>query len=383
MSTVACGAGVGSSASTSALAAPPRRVQLVIGRVGHRRARPVGHRLGRNRHPLDRLRHAHRGHPGAAGRRPGRHARGGRLVHRADHQRDVGNQTFTVRVLAGHPDLAAPGRSVTGPSIRRPSRLGRVWDGIGAAGSPIQEAGSAPRAAGGCAGHLDASRDPGRLHPAGGDDRVAPQVVAEPAPADDPATTGPEAIPMRSRTGPPPGRLWWAVTHKQAHYLLSSGPTSPPCSKRCAGLLWHRIPELDRTQDRGHGRVECAPSRPSPSATSASPRRAGPPRSPAGPAWLADYLRGHWAIEAVHHLRDVSFAEDGSQLRSGTGPSVMACPGQPLAIGVRSRAGPVNLAAALRHHARDPARPWPPSTSPREQPHANRRHQKTPEPWHP
>jgi hypothetical protein len=28
-----------------------------------------------------------------------------------------------------------------------------------------------------------------------------------------------------------------------------------------------------------------------------------------------------------------------------------------LAIGVLSRAGRVNLAAALRHHARDPARP--------------------------
>jgi hypothetical protein len=28
-----------------------------------------------------------------------------------------------------------------------------------------------------------------------------------------------------------------------------------------------------------------------------------------------------------------------------------------LAIGVRSRAGPVNLAAALRRHARDPHRP--------------------------
>jgi hypothetical protein len=28
-----------------------------------------------------------------------------------------------------------------------------------------------------------------------------------------------------------------------------------------------------------------------------------------------------------------------------------------LVIGVLCRAGPVNLAAALRHHARDPARP--------------------------
>jgi hypothetical protein len=58
----------------------------------------------------------------------------------------------------------------------------------------------------------------------------------------------------------------------------------------------------------------------------------------------------------VHHIRDVSFAEDASQLRSGTGPSVMACL-RNLVIGVLSRAGPVNVAAALRHHARDPHRP--------------------------
>ena len=51
----------------------------------------------------------------------------------------------------------------------------------------------------------------------------------------------------------------------------------------------------------------------------------------------------------------VTFAEDASQVRSGTGPQVMACL-RNLVIGVLSRAGPVNLAAALRHHARDPAR---------------------------
>jgi predicted transposase YbfD/YdcC len=77
----------------------------------------------------------------------------------------------------------------------------------------------------------------------------------------------------------------------------------------------------------------------------------------ASPARLADYLRGHWAIEnGLHYLRDTTFAEDGSQVRTGTGPQVMACL-RNLAIGVLSRAGPVNLAAALRHHARDPARP--------------------------
>jgi hypothetical protein len=76
----------------------------------------------------------------------------------------------------------------------------------------------------------------------------------------------------------------------------------------------------------------------------------------ASPARLADLLRGHWAIEALHHLRDVTFAEDASQVRTCAGPHVMATL-RNLVIGMLSWAGPVNLAAALRHHARDPARP--------------------------
>jgi hypothetical protein len=76
----------------------------------------------------------------------------------------------------------------------------------------------------------------------------------------------------------------------------------------------------------------------------------------ARPARLADLLRGHWGIEALHHVRDVTFAEDASQVRSGTAPSVMAAL-RNLVIGVLRQAGPVNVAAALRHHARDPRRP--------------------------
>jgi hypothetical protein len=74
------------------------------------------------------------------------------------------------------------------------------------------------------------------------------------------------------------------------------------------------------------------------------------------PARLAELIRGHWAIEALHHLRDVTFAGDASQVRTGAGPSVMACL-RNLVIGVLGRAGPVNLAAALRRQARDPRRP--------------------------
>jgi hypothetical protein len=62
-------------------------------------------------------------------------------------------------------------------------------------------------------------------------------------------------------------------------------------------------------------------------------------------------------------VRDVTFAEDASPVRTGTAPQVMVCL-RNLAIGVLSRAGPVNLAAALRRHARDPPGPWPPSDEP-------------------
>ena len=76
----------------------------------------------------------------------------------------------------------------------------------------------------------------------------------------------------------------------------------------------------------------------------------------ARPARLADLIRGHWAIEALHHVRDVTFAEDTSRVRTGAGPTVMACL-RNLVIGLLGQAGPVNLAAELRRHARDPRRP--------------------------
>jgi hypothetical protein len=91
------------------------------------------------------------------------------------------------------------------------------------------------------------------------------------------------------------------------------------------------------------------------------------PFEQANPARLADLLRGHWAIEALRHLRDVTFCEDGSQTRTGAAANVVAAL-RNLVIGVRSRAGPVNVAAALRRHARDLRRPSPPSGSASDEP---------------
>jgi hypothetical protein len=97
----------------------------------------------------------------------------------------------------------------------------------------------------------------------------------------------------------------------------------------------------------------------------------------ASPACLADWIRGHWGIEALHHLRDTTFAEDASQVRTGTAPRAMASL-RNLAIGVLSRAGPINLAAALCHHSRDPTRPL---TTLGIALGSNGHHERTPEPW--
>jgi predicted transposase YbfD/YdcC len=176
---------------------------------------------------------------------------------------------------------------------------------------------------------------------------------------------------------------------KQAHYLFVVKANQPALLDRCARLAWHRVPVLDRTRDRGHGRVELRTLRAVTVHRFGFPHAAqviqvtrktrqlrtrrwrtltiyaitSPTFNQASPARLADYIRGHWAIEnGLHYVRDTAFAEDASQVRTGAGPHVMAIL-RNLAIGVLCRAGPVNLAAALRHHARDPARPWPRSGS--------------------
>ncbi|MEY9998129.1 putative transposase YbfD/YdcC [Streptomyces sp. V4I8] len=76
----------------------------------------------------------------------------------------------------------------------------------------------------------------------------------------------------------------------------------------------------------------------------------------AGAAQLAELVRNHWKIEALHHVRDTTFAEDASQLRTGNAPRAMAT-WRNLAIGALRTAGVKNIAAGLRRNARDPRRP--------------------------
>ena len=44
----------------------------------------------------------------------------------------------------------------------------------------------------------------------------------------------------------------------------------------------------------------------------------------ADPADLLAYVRQHWGVEVLHWIRDVTFREDASQIRTGNAPRVMA-----------------------------------------------------------
>lgn len=48
------------------------------------------------------------------------------------------------------------------------------------------------------------------------------------------------------------------------------------------------------------------------------------PAEQAGPGRVARLVRQRRRVEALHHVRDVSFSEDASRVRSGTGPRNMA-----------------------------------------------------------
>jgi hypothetical protein len=144
------------------------------------------------------------------------------------------------------------------------------------------------------------------------------------------------------------------------------------------------IPVADTTHHRGHGRVETRrlqvttvagldfpprhpgfahhPTGPLPwqpplahrdRARRRQPhRRPGPPRPPGR---LDPRALG---IEALHHIRDVTFAEDAHQLRTGAAPQVLASL-RNLAVAILRRHGHRNIAAALRRNARDATRILP------------------------
>jgi len=175
-----------------------------------------------------------------------------------------------------------------------------------------------------------------------------------------------------------------------AHYVFIVKANRPKLRRQLAGLPWADIPAVDLTQDAGHGRRE---SRTLKLAAVHNPVTGGivfphaqlavqivRRRRPAASrrwhsetvyavtdlSWqqiradqLAEAVREHWHVEnRLHWIRDVTFAEDLSQIRSGHGPANMATL-RNFSLSRHRIAGADNIAAACRHVGRHPNRVLP------------------------
>ncbi|WP_232430540.1 ISAs1 family transposase [Salinispora pacifica] len=145
----------------------------------------------------------------------------------------------------------------------------------------------------------------------------------------------------------------WLVDTKKAAYVFTVKKNQPRLYRQLKTLPWTKIPIQDETSTRGHGRYDIRRLQ---AVTCTGPLALDFPHAvqalrirrrrlnlatgrwstvtvyaitnlsaaQAGPAELADWLRGHWAIETLHHLRDTTYAEDASRLRTGNAPRAMA-----------------------------------------------------------
>lgn len=143
-----------------------------------------------------------------------------------------------------------------------------------------------------------------------------------------------EASP-KQRHGRWERRELWALSDPELNQYAGSAGS--------VGKGWPQLREVCRLerQRKVRGRTQVLVSY---AVTSLSPEVAGAER-------LLQILRGHWHIEnRVHWVRDVTFDEDRSQIRSGNAPQVMAAFRNLTSTLVRW-AGHTNIAAALRRHA--------------------------------
>jgi predicted transposase YbfD/YdcC len=170
-----------------------------------------------------------------------------------------------------------------------------------------------------------------------------------------------------------------------AHYLFTVKDNQPTLHRALAALPWRAAPrDPDPGSPRGHGRVEFRTAtvidlegteagtlfpgaaramkivrRRTDTATGVTSTETVYAITSLGHRYadavlLAIWLRGHWQIEnTLHWVRDVTFGEDRSSVRTGAGPQVMAAL-RNTAINVSRLAGHSNIAAAQRHYSWTP-----------------------------
>jgi predicted transposase YbfD/YdcC len=169
-----------------------------------------------------------------------------------------------------------------------------------------------------------------------------------------------------------------------AHFLLTVKRNQPGLYAQLAALPWRQVPAAHDARERGHGRDERRVMK----VTAVATGLAFPHGAQAiqivrrrrirgrkkwsretvyaitslaavqvSPAELAAIIRGHWMIEdRLHWVRDMDYDEDRSQVRTASGPRVMATL-RNLALTILRLAGHASIATALRHQNRRPDRP--------------------------
>lgn len=165
-----------------------------------------------------------------------------------------------------------------------------------------------------------------------------------------------------------------------AHYVFTLGENQPKLYAAVNALPWKHIAAEHATVDRGHGRIELRTIAVLPATDQIRglfPHTAQvflleryifdldgsaigavavlgitslPPGQADGAALMA-YVRGHWSIEVLHHVRDVTLGEDASRTR---GASRALAGLRNLIISVLRLRGVTNIAAQLRASHRDP-----------------------------
>jgi predicted transposase YbfD/YdcC len=149
-------------------------------------------------------------------------------------------------------------------------------------------------------------------------------------------------------------------------------------------LAWQDVPVAHRSVDKGHGRlttrtIQVLPAPPDlpfphvnqvflieryvsdfrggPISAVAALGVASPKPDQASPANLANYVREQWSIESLHWIRDTLYQEDKSQIKTRSGPRIMATL-RNLAIGALRLAGRTDITEATRWAARRMNRPF-------------------------
>jgi len=172
------------------------------------------------------------------------------------------------------------------------------------------------------------------------------------------------------------------IAARGAHLLIPVKGNQPTLFTQLKTLPWTQIPVGHQSRETGHGRRE---TRTVKAITLHTPggigfphaeqavritrtrtiTRSGKttrenayltislPAADAHPADLQDWIRREWLIEALHHIRDVTFREDEHQARTGNGPAVIATL-RNTAISFHHASGETNIARATRRANRRP-----------------------------